>query len=164
MDEENPRAREYQELLDRAAVSDVLIRFTCAIDSRDWGAYRSCFADSVQIDYRSLIGGDVLSESGDAWTERTRRSFSGFEITQHFTSNHVCELAGDRATCRAYICAEHFIRAGGIQEFWTMGGIYDAEFERGTTGWRMDVLKMTPCWSRGNERIFELAAKSAQDG
>ncbi len=146
------------------AIGDVLIRFTCAIDSRDWAAYRSCFSDFVEIDYRSLIGGDVLRESGDAWTERARRSFCGFEVTQHFSSNHVCELAGARATCRAYVCAEHFVRTGDTQESWTMGGLYDAELARGSRGWRMDALKLDLRWSRGNAKIFELAARSAQGG
>ncbi len=163
-EEERPTAQAHQDVRDRMAISDVLIRFTCAIDSRDWMAYRSCFADCIEIDYRSLIGGDVLSESGDAWTERARQSFAGFEATQHFISNHACELNGDRATCSTYVCAEHFVAAGSAQEFWTMGGVYRTEFERAVTGWRIDALKLDVRWSRGNPGIFELAAKSAHGG
>ncbi len=164
MDDRSHTAREHEDLLDRISVSDVLTRFACAIDSRDWVAYRSCFANRVEIDYRSLIGGDVLSESGDAWTERARQSFEGFEVTQHFISNPVCVVTDDRARCRAYICAEHFVGVAGAQESWTMGGLYDAKFGRGAPSWRIDALTLELRWSRGNSEIFELAAKNRQAG
>ena len=156
-------AREAQDLRDRLAISEVFVRLACAIDSRDWIAYRSCFSNSIEIDYRSLIGGDVLCEDGDAWTEHARQSFAGFEATQHFTSIHVCELDGNRARCSAYLCAEHFVSAGDVQEFWTLGGVYHAEFARGATDWSIDKLRLEVRWSRGNPDIFELAAKNVHE-
>ena len=157
MEHQTQTARESQDLRDRLAVSDIFVRFTCAIDSRDWIAYRSCFSDSIEIDYRSLIGGDVLFMDADAWTEQARQSFAGFECTQHFTSNHVCKLDGNRARGSAYICAEHFVAAGKAQEFWTMGGVYHGEFVRGASDWSMIKLRLEMRWSRGNPDIFELA-------
>ena len=155
---ESPSA---EELRDRAALSDVLIRFACSMDARDWPAYRSCFADSIEIDYRSLIGGEILSETGDAWAERTRESFAGFDVTQHLSTNHVHRVEGDRAHSTAYICAEHFVTTKDAQESWTLGGIYRAEFARSQEGWKIERLALDVLWTRGNPDVFALAAKKA---
>ncbi len=158
---EPPDAQELQELRDRAAISDVLIRFACSIDARDWQAYRSCFADSVEIDYRSLIGGEVLAETGDAWTERARHSFAGFEVTQHLSANHVHRVDGDRAHSTAYIRAEHLVTAEGARESWTLGGSYRADLARRPDGWKIERLALDVLWSHGNPDVFAIAARNA---
>jgi len=37
-----------QFLLDRAAISDVLIRYATGVDTRDWPLLRSCFTDEIE--------------------------------------------------------------------------------------------------------------------
>ncbi len=143
------------------ALSHVLIRFACSLDTRDWAAYRSCFADSVEIDYRSLIGGEILKETSDAWTERARRSFSGFDVTQHLSSNHLHRVEGDHAHCTSYIRAEHFVTVEDTQESWTLGGTYRAEFARSRDDWKIERLALDVLWSRGNPVVFALAASKA---
>jgi len=147
-----------QELHARTAMADVLIQFARAIDSRDWDVYQSQFATAIEVDYRSLLGGDVLAISAADWAMQARRAFEGFETTQHFISNQVCQVDDGRGTCEAYVCAEHFARTGSELEFWTMGGNYRAEFEQTDEGWKIDKLRLEVLWSRGNPNIFEIAS------
>jgi 3-phenylpropionate/cinnamic acid dioxygenase small subunit len=147
-----------QELHDRIALADVLVRFARAIDSRDWETYRLQFAASVEIDYRSLLGGDVLVVSAENWAKQASRAFAGFQTTQHYISNQVSVIAGDRGVCDAYLCAEHFAQAKDDLEFWTLGGTYQAQFQRTEAGWKINALCLTVLWSRGNPNIFEIAA------
>ena len=150
-----------QELRDRKAIEDVLLHFARAIDLRDWTAYRAQFSTRVEIDYRSLIGGEVLSLSAKEWSDQAARSFSGFEATQHFVSNLLSSVDGDRGVCEAYVCAEHFARSGEEPLSWSMGGRYRARLSRGDSGWRIDALRLGVLWSRGDEKIFELAGRNA---
>jgi len=150
------------ELRDRKQIEDVLVRFAKSIDSRDWATYRAQFSSPLEVDYRSLIGGDVLSLSAAEWADQASRSFEGFERTQHFVSNLLSCADGDTGTCEAYVCAEHFARAEQTLESWTMGGAYRARLSRNGSTWSIDVLCLEVLWSRGDEKIFELAARNAQ--
>ncbi|MBW2499458.1 MAG: nuclear transport factor 2 family protein [Deltaproteobacteria bacterium] len=151
-----------QELRDRKAIEDALLRFAQAIDSRDWSTYQSQFSTPVEIDYRSLLGGEVLSLSAMAWADQASRSFAGFEATQHFISNLLSSVDGDFGACAAYVYAEHFARSGDDRVSWSMGGRYGARLSRSESGWSIDALRLDVLWSRGDEKIFELAARNAQ--
>lgn len=153
-----------QELCDRKAIEDVLLYFARAIDSRDWPTYRSQFSTPLEIDYRSLIGGEVLNLSAQEWADQGSRSFAGFAATQHFISNLLSSVDGDLGACEAYVCAEHFARSGEDLVSWSMGGRYRARLSRGESGWSIDALRLDVLWSRGDEKIFELAARNAQAG
>jgi hypothetical protein len=153
-----------QELRDRKEIEDVLQRFARAIDSRDWSTYRSQFSTRLEVDYRSLLGGEVLSLSAMEWADQASRSFAGFEATQHFLSNLISSVDSDLGVCEAYVCAEHFARSGDDLVSWSMGGRYRARLSRGETGWSIDALRLDVLWSRGDEKIFELAARNAQRG
>ncbi len=39
---------------DRDAVTDVLIRYATAIDSRDWDLFRTCFTEDCDLDYGDI--------------------------------------------------------------------------------------------------------------
>ena len=97
-----------QLLLDRAEISDVQLRYATGLDSRDWPLFRSCFTDEIETDFTSVFGGDPRKVSADRWTEAARRSLSGLKATQHMITNHVITIAGDDATCIAYVQARHY--------------------------------------------------------
>src|SRR6202167_5052882 len=96
-----------QLLRDRAEISDVQLRYATGLDSRDWPLFRSCFTDEVETDFTSVFGGEARKVSADRWTEAARRSLSGLKATQHMITNHVITVAGDNATCVAYVQARH---------------------------------------------------------
>jgi len=158
----DPSGPSGQELRDRKEIEDVLLRFARSIDSRDWASYRSQFSSPVEIDYRSLLGGEVLNPSAAEWADRAGESFEGFEATQHFVSNLISSVDGDHGACEAYVCAEHFARADGSLTSWSMGGVYRARLSRRESTWSIDALRLEILWSRGEEAIFELAARNAQ--
>ena len=98
-----------QLLLDRAEISDVQLRYATGLDSRDWPLFRSCFTDEIETDFTSVFGGEPRKVGADRWTEAARRSLSGLKATQHMITNHVITVAGDDATCIAYVQARHFL-------------------------------------------------------
>ncbi len=148
-----------QYLLDRAAISDVQLRYATGVDTRDWALYRSCFTDEVEIDFTSAFGGDPRRVKADRWVEAVRRTISGLKATQHMITNHVITIDGDEATCVAYVQARHHLPndAGGSDQ--TMFGYYTNRFVRKPDGWKIRACKLTVTWNAGNRHILELARR-----
>jgi len=147
-----------QLLIDRAEISDVQLRYATGLDSRDWPLFRSCFADEIETDFTSVFGGEARKVSADRWTEAARRSLSGLKATQHMITNHVITVAGDNATCIAYVQARHYLPNDSGDSMQTMFGYYTNRFVRTSAGWKIRACKLTLTWQTGNSNIFALAS------
>jgi hypothetical protein len=139
-----------QTLMDRAAICEVMQRYGMSIDTRDWTALRSCFADEMEIDAsesRSGRGAAPYNTSGDRWLEQIRRIVTKFAVTQHMISPYRIEVEGDRAVCLAYLQARHFPPdCADPNAVWVIGGYYTNRMVRTPQGWRIAVWKLTLTW------------------
>ncbi len=151
-------------LLDRQAISDTVLRYATGIDMREWEAYRSCFTDEVEIDFTSWSGGEPQTMRADDWTAGVRAGLSGFQATQHISTNHVITFAesGDEATCVSYMQAQHYLPNDQGDNTLTLGGYYTNTLVRGVADdgsddWRIRRCQLTVTWTTGNRHIFELA-------
>lgn len=145
-------------LLDRQAISDVVIRYATGIDMLDWAAYRSCFTDPVEVDFTSFSGGEPRTIPADAWVAGVRSLQEGFQATQHISSNHVITFQGaDEATCVSYMHAQHYLPNAYGDNTLTLGGHYTNRLDRGKDGWRIRKCQLTVTWTVGNMGIFEQA-------
>jgi hypothetical protein len=151
-----------QELVDRAAISDVVHAYATGLDRRDWELFRSIFVKTIEMDFDS-IGLRSGGYDADEWVDSAKRLFAGFRATQHTSSNHVHELRGDEATCTSNMQAEHFverIEGDGLAEGenrWTIGGYYVNELVRATDGWKLRKVTLNITWSMGNPEIMRIA-------
>jgi len=152
-----------QLLLDRAEISEVQLRYATGLDSRDWPLFRSCFTDEIETDFTSVFGGEPRKVSADRWTEAARRTLSGLTATQHMITNHVITVAGDNATCVAYVQARHFLPNASGDSMQTMFGYYTNRFVRTPVGWRISACKLTLSWQTGNGGIFALARERLKE-
>lgn len=147
-----------QRILDRIAISDVVYRYATAVDTRDWPLYKSCFADNVEIDFSTWNPEAKGVLSSEQWAQMVKAGISGFNATQHISSNHVHTLDGDTATCVSYMQAEHFLETDNGMKECTLGGNYTNELVRTDDGWKISRCTLTVTWSRGDYGVFELAA------
>ena len=93
-----------QLLIDRAAISETILRYATGIDRRDWALYRSIFADTIDIDFSTWTGLKT-SMPAETWVSTVRDTLSCFDATQHNITNHVISVAGDTAEITAYVVA-----------------------------------------------------------
>jgi 3-phenylpropionate/cinnamic acid dioxygenase small subunit len=149
-----------QDIIDRQAVTDVVVRYATGIDMRDWSLYRSCFADEVYIDFTSWSGGEPQRMTADRWVVSVRSGLAGFDATQHISTNHVITLHGDDAVCVSYVQAQHVLRdvldADGDSTF-TLGGYYQNDLVRTSDGWKIRRCRLTVMWTTGDRHLFALA-------
>jgi len=112
----------------------------------------------VEIDFSSWNPEAKAVLSSDQWTQMVKAGISGFEATQHISSNHVHTLNGDRAVCVSYMQAEHFLRTDNGMKECTLGGYYTNDLVRTDDGWKISRCTLKVTWSRGDYGVFELAA------
>lgn len=144
-------------LLARAAISDVVNRYATGIDRRDWALFRSIFADEVALDFSSWNGSPPSRSPADAWVAGVTASLSGFDATQHVSSNHVITLEGDAATCVSYMMALHYLREDGQSQMQSIGGYYTNRLVRGPDGWKIHACTLTVTWEMGDRGLFQIA-------
>ena len=153
-----------QNLLDRAAISDVVHAYATGLDRRDWALYRSIFTNDLEMDYAS-IGIEPGTFDADKWVRASKRLFLGFTATQHTSSNHVHHIRGDTATCVSNMQAEHFIAPEPGREVderdlrWTIGGYYENELVRTPEGWKLCGVALRITWQQGNRDVPGIAMK-----
>lgn len=84
-----------------------------------------------------------------------------FQATQHMLANHLVEVSGDEASCRADVRATHFSpQDDGAEPVWQVGGFYDYRLVRsGDGGWLVRRMRFVPAWSRGNPALNPTGAQ-----
>ena len=146
-----------EQLLDRAAITDVVNRYATGLDRRDWPLLRSIFDDEIDMEYTS-VGIKAGRYSADRWVRSSEVLFAGFGPTQHTLTNHAIEVRGDAAHCVMYMRAEHFIEQDAPAENrWTIGGYYTVDLARLANGWRINAMGLHVTWQTGNRELSNLA-------
>jgi hypothetical protein len=84
-----------QEISDRIEINDLLVRYTVAIDTKDWKLLDTCFTADADVDYTTSGGIKGKYPEVRAWLEK---ALAAFDMTQHLITNTTLELAGDRAS------------------------------------------------------------------
>ena len=130
------------ELADRQAIRDLVTRYACAVDRRDFDTVASCFTPDAETDYTYFAGpiGDVL--------EKIRAGVSGFAMTMHVLGNHLAEVRGDTATSETYAVCYH--RRTGVPDGaqLVVAMRYLDELVRTSTGWRIQRRRATVEWQQ----------------
>jgi hypothetical protein len=144
-------------MTDRDEIISRLYEYAYGIDLRDFELYRSIFCEQVRIDFSSYEGrGGPRTTTADHWVAQVQPLFVGLDATQHTMSNPLVDVDGDRARCRMYMQAAHFLWSAPEPEF-TIGGYYDDTLLRTADGWRIDGVTLTVWWRRGDAAIMTAA-------
>jgi len=139
-------------------VCETVYSYASGIDGRDWDQLRSIFLDEVDLDFTSY---DPTRKIGpvptDDWVRGIKPLFSGLAASQHSMSNPRVALAGDRATCKVYMQAEHVLDHGDDDAWFTIGGQYTDRLERTAAGWQIASVRLEVFWRRGRYDIMASA-------
>jgi hypothetical protein len=124
-----------QEVADRVEIDDLLVRYTTAIDTKDWALLDTCFTPDAHVDYTTSGGVAGAYPEVRAWLEK---ALSIFPITIHAISNSRITLEGDRASGRTLVDNPMVLPKGEGGAFvFTVYAYYDDEFVRTEQGWRI---------------------------
>jgi len=124
-----------QEISDRFEINDLLIRYTRAIDTKDYSLLDTCFMPDAHVDYTSSGGTAGKYPEVRAWLEK---ALTPFPAMMHFVGNTTLELRGDEASSRTYVINPMGFpnKDGGLHVF-TVCAHYVDKLVRSPEGWRI---------------------------
>jgi ketosteroid isomerase-like protein len=135
-------------LADRQEIADLCVRYTTALDTRDWALLESCFAPEPAFVHP---GGRL--EGFPAILQRTRTALDPLTATQHLLGNLVAEVDGDTARSVCYFQAQH-VRAGTAGgETYIIAGRYTDTLARTASGWKITERIQAYLWRDGNRAV-----------
>jgi hypothetical protein len=130
-----PRHLSLEELSDRLQINDLLVRYTTAIDNKDFELLDTCFTPDAHVDYTSSGGAVGKYPEVRAWLEKALKPFTAM---MPLLGNGTVELHGDRASAKTYVFNPMGLpnKEGGLDMF-RVGAFYVDELVRTEEGWRI---------------------------
>lgn len=140
--------------LDSASVRDTISRYGRFIDDRDWTALASFLAETIELDFTSLWGGEPETVPGTEVVARWRDMSERLDATQHLITGVLPVINGDTATVVASLMAVHRrVNATG-GPLWTVGGTYRFGLRRAADRWVIHALSLRVAWVDGNQAVI----------
>lgn len=150
-------------LLDRAAITDTVLRFFYALDRFDWNEIERVVADTMTL---SAEAADVapVPLTRAQFIEGTRARNGGFVATLHGNAGHLITIDGDQAHVVAQMFASH-IAGPAADEVLSGYGFNELDLERTDDGWRINSLTIRAIAGQGDPaKVYGLAAQRQKDG
>lgn len=136
-----------QAVLDRAAIADVLHRYSTAIDQKNFALLDEVFTDDGVGDYTASGGIRGTLPEIQEWLAG---ALSIFCVVQHLITNVVVELRGDEAVSTCYLFNPlGWRRDEGTTEMLYCGGTYRDHLVRTPKGWRIRERVIQPLYLDG---------------
>lgn len=146
-------------LSDRVAISDLVIAYALALDTRDWNLLTSILSDPVGIDYSSHAPELNFEVPAADWVAMVTEGLSAFEVTQHLSTNHVIVIDGDEAICRSQMQARHQLQLDNGIHSCTLFGHYISLCVRRESRWKISHKTLVVTGREGNDAIFAWATE-----
>jgi 3-phenylpropionate/cinnamic acid dioxygenase small subunit len=145
-----------QQLSDRIEIHDLLVRYSHAIDTRNFDALDEVFTPDAVIDYSAMGGAKGTLPEIKQWLAKAMAQFSGF---QHMIANSMIELRGDEATGHT-MCHNPMVmptKDGGTHVFYC-GLWYNDKLVRTPKGWRIRERVEESCYFHNLPADFAVKA------
>jgi hypothetical protein len=142
-----PSLSELAQLADRLAIQDVLVRYSTAIDTKNFAMLDEVFTTDGVGDYTASGGIRGTVEEIKTWLAA---ALSIFTVVQHLVTNVTIEFRGDEATTSCYLFNPlGYPRDDGSIEMLWCGAMYRDRFVRTKTGWRIRERVIEPHYLDG---------------
>jgi hypothetical protein len=130
-------------LLDKQAITEVVLRYCRGVDRLDMALVRSCYHDDG-VDHHT--GFDGAADDYVAWLDKVLRHLGG---TMHMIGNCLVEVDGDSARSETYGTAHHWGEPYDDRTInFTTGFRYVDRFDRRNDEWRIAERWAVREWTR----------------
>ena len=139
------------DITDRLDIERTINKLGGCLDERDFDGLRGLFTTDASV---ATPGGTATGH--DALVEQARRRHSNDAGIQHFVTNLLVDVDGDRARVRANLLVSFAHDGPADAAPFLLGEVYGFELSRTGDGWRITRLSSTPVWTLN--RPAQLAA------
>jgi ketosteroid isomerase-like protein len=134
------------EPVDELKIRALLIRYSTAIDTKDWRLFRACFTEDCLARY-----GGLSWHGGDALTADFAEAHAPLDESMHRVLNiSVLAHKGDTAMTRSYCDAVLVRRGAPGGPILNVHGVYSDVLRRGEEGWRIAEREFRAVWYEGS--------------
>jgi len=91
---------------DRIALQDVMLKYAAGVDERDFDLYASCFLENVEV----VDFGEAPINGRDEWVEYVKGALDNYGPTQHMLGPQLATIDGNNAHCRTDVQALHYLK------------------------------------------------------
>ena len=135
-------------LLDRAEITDLLTRYTRAVDTGQVDGFDQVFTDDATIDYTASGGASGPVAEVKAWM--ANEAIPLFAQTQHLVGQvEIDQARDDEAHVTAYFWNPIRIQLPDAEPFdMEIGGLYEHDVVRTDAGWRSRRLVEHVLWRK----------------
>ena len=135
-----PTPHDTQRLVDRAEISDLILSFANAVDTRNHAEYAGNFTEDGILE---LPFGRWQGRATILAMEQPKPKTA----SHHVLTNHMVRFTSKTtATGRAYLVATHVFNTDNRRDIAQAGGWYDYEFRKTADGWRFAKVALTVVW------------------
>jgi hypothetical protein len=138
-----------QKLLDIHQIQQLLVKYTIAIDTRDFDLLERCFTADAEL---HLAGLGTMTPQ--AYRKVCEQNLPSLDATQHHCGIPAIEFGGDVAHSRCYFMAQHARNSLGAAPLMLIGGWYDDVMHRVGDDWRIHRRTGTAAWYEGNGDVL----------
>lgn len=136
-------------LYDKEKIIETVLRFSYAMDVKNWEMLRKCLADEIYVDYSDFRGDPPKFISADEFVNLRVKGLENLK-TQHLSTNHLVEINDEKAECVSNFLI-HRINSSG--ESLDMAGHYIHHLQFENNVWLIKQIKQKVLWLRGNKEI-----------
>jgi hypothetical protein len=144
---------EYQNLLEKETVKEVVNRLFISTDNRDWNTVSSLFAPEVLFDMTSMVGGEpvrlTLQEIVASW----EKGLKPLKAIHHQAGNFIVEVNQNKAEVFCYGIASHYLPNQTNQNTRIFVGSYNFHLIKMGENWQIDQFKFNLKYIDGNPNL-----------
>jgi uncharacterized protein (TIGR02246 family) len=153
---------EVARLLDEAAITRLIHRFSACLDAKDWTGYSQTFVPdgTFEIFGQQRVGRTAIADGPS-------KNLARYARTQHYNTNITVDVAGDEATARSSLLAIHVPDLSDPAAHADAGAAYHYRCVRTPDGWAFAHVRVEVTWTAGLSLFAGLPESPAswkQDG
>ncbi len=136
-------------------ISELHHKYARGLDAQDWATFASIFDDEIESDFSRWGMGEKMRLPREEFTNVVRFLFSTKNlVTQHYMTNFLIEVEGDRAKGDVYVFARHKIGS----EIMDLNAFYRCNYRLTDDGWKITSVSLHPRWDQGGDviKFFQL--------
>ena len=140
-----------QQISDRIEIEELLVRYSRALDHREFDTLETLFTPDATFD-----GGGLGCPTGaTAIREMIEGTLAGLDATQHLVGKSLIEIDGDEAEVRTYLISQHIREAtpGPVKHYF-LGGEYADRVVRTPEGWKIAYRRLDRLWKHGDRAVI----------
>jgi len=137
------KSPQWQQLLDRQQINDLVWSYCRAVDRRDFEQLRSLYHEDATDEHGGMFSGRAMD-----FIDQLPSIMEPMEVVYHFIGNMLIRVEGDQGTGEIYSIVYHRARLPeGLYDI-VVGGRYLDRYQRRAGHWKFRQRKIVMDWNQ----------------